>query len=111
MLLGQLSSSLKDVAIVCLIAPAVAAVRAIPKCAARHFSRQDISACHWEPQHCRARPSTTKVQLCFKTRAGKNECSMALVRTNPRANRWRACLQVAVESKSKTKQPGTNQES
>src|SRR5712691_5358409 len=49
----------------------------------------------------RARPSTTKVQLCGKTRAGKTECSMALVRTDLRANRRRACLRVAVNDKSK----------
>jgi hypothetical protein len=55
--------------------------------------------------------STTKVQLFGKTRAVKNACSTALVRTDPRANGWRACLRVAVDSKSKTKQPGTNQES
>ena len=40
-----------------------------------------------------------------KTSAGKDECSTALVRTDLRANGWRACLRVAVKGKSKTKQP------
>jgi hypothetical protein len=73
---------------------------------ARTFLR--VGSCTTQPR--RASHSTTKVQLRFKTRAGKNECSMALVRTDLRANWWRA-LRVAVDGKPKTKQPGRNQES
>jgi hypothetical protein len=82
------------------------------ECAALHFRRQDVSA-RTSLYHCTAGagPSTTKVQLFGETRADKNERLMALVRTDLKANRWRARLRVAVDGNPKTKQPGRNQES